>query len=49
MRPLFSDPGWRAHNPTILQNLSRSARLAEATVTPNGLPSAEDARVIFDN
>ncbi|KAL4983678.1 hypothetical protein BDW68DRAFT_194184 [Aspergillus falconensis] len=48
MRPLFTDPGWRAHNPTLLQNLSRSARLVEATITPNPLPSAADARMIFD-
>ncbi|KAL3484913.1 fungal-specific transcription factor domain-containing protein [Aspergillus germanicus] len=49
MRPLFTDPGWRAHNPTLLQNLSRSARLVEATITPNALPSAETARGVFDN
>ncbi|KAL4864295.1 hypothetical protein BDV12DRAFT_205820 [Aspergillus spectabilis] len=49
MRPLFTDPGWRAHNPTLLQNLSRSARLAEATITPNPLPSAETARTLFDH
>ncbi|KAL4876986.1 fungal-specific transcription factor domain-containing protein [Aspergillus karnatakaensis] len=49
MRPLFTDPGWRAHDPSLLQNLSRSARLSEATVTPNLLPSAETARILFDN
>ncbi|KAL5344040.1 hypothetical protein BJX70DRAFT_393459 [Aspergillus crustosus] len=49
MRPLFTDPGWRAHNPTLLQNLSRSARLAEATITSNPLPSAETARTLFDH
>ncbi|CEL11578.1 hypothetical protein ASPCAL14679 [Aspergillus calidoustus] len=49
MRPLFTDPGWRAHNPTLLQNLSRSARLVEATITANALPSAETARGVFDN
>ncbi|KAJ0414250.1 fungal-specific transcription factor domain-containing protein [Aspergillus carlsbadensis] len=49
MRPLFTDPGWRAHNPTLLQSLSRSARLVEATITPNALPSAEAAREVFDN
>ncbi|KAL4916130.1 fungal-specific transcription factor domain-containing protein [Aspergillus aurantiobrunneus] len=48
MRPLFADPGWRAHNPTLLQSLSHSARLVEATIPPNPLPSAEDARPIFD-
>ncbi|KAL4908668.1 hypothetical protein BDW74DRAFT_188575 [Aspergillus multicolor] len=48
IRPLFADPGWRAHNPTLLQNLSQSARLVEATITPNPLPSAADARAIFD-
>ncbi|KAL3440445.1 fungal-specific transcription factor domain-containing protein [Aspergillus insuetus] len=49
MRPLFTDPGWRAHNPTLLQNLSRSARLVEAAITPNAFPSAETARAVFDN
>ncbi|KAI9367644.1 fungal-specific transcription factor domain-containing protein [Aspergillus egyptiacus] len=48
MRPLFTDPGWRAHNPTLLQKLSQSARLVEATITPNPLPSAADARMILD-
>ncbi|KAL4747771.1 hypothetical protein BDW72DRAFT_209390 [Aspergillus terricola var. indicus] len=48
MRPLFTDPGWRAHNPTLLQSLSQSARLTEDTIAPNPLPSAADARMIFD-
>ncbi|KAL3464486.1 fungal-specific transcription factor domain-containing protein [Aspergillus heterothallicus] len=49
MRPLFTDPGWRAHNPTLLQNLSQSARLVESTIAPNALPSAETARGVFDS
>ncbi|KAL4963422.1 uncharacterized protein BDV14DRAFT_209941 [Aspergillus stella-maris] len=48
MRPLFTDPGWREHNPTLLQNLSNSARLVEPSISRNPLPSAEDARTIFD-
>ncbi|KAL4999924.1 hypothetical protein BDV10DRAFT_200377 [Aspergillus recurvatus] len=48
MRPLFTDPGWRARNPTLLQKLSQSARLVEVTITPNPLPPAADARMIFD-
>ncbi|KAL4934771.1 hypothetical protein BDV06DRAFT_229469 [Aspergillus oleicola] len=48
MRSLFTDPGWRAHNLTLLQNLSNSARLVEPSITRNPLPPAEDARAIFD-
>ncbi|KAL3480934.1 fungal-specific transcription factor domain-containing protein [Aspergillus californicus] len=48
MRPLFTDPGWRANNPTVLHELSQSTRLVEATIAPNPLPPADTARGVFD-
>lgn len=48
MRHLFADSGWREHDPTLLQNLSQGPGPAGAGVTPNPLPSAQEARDIFD-
>ena len=48
MRHLFTDSGWREHDPSLLQNLSKASGPAEAGVSPNQLPSAQDARGIFD-
>lgn len=49
MRHLVADSGWREHDPTLLQNLTRNPGPAEAGIKPHLLPPAEDGRKIFDN
>lgn len=49
MRHLVADSGWREHDPTLLQNLTRDPGLAEAGIKPHPLPPAKDGRKIFDN
>ncbi|KAJ5331443.1 hypothetical protein N7476_001226 [Penicillium atrosanguineum] len=48
MRYLFADSEWREHDPSLLQNLSKSSGPAEAGVYPALLPPANEARLIFD-
>jgi nitrate/nitrite-specific signal transduction histidine kinase len=49
MRHLVADSGWREHDPTLLQNLTKNPGHAEAGIKPHPLPSAEAGRRIFDN
>lgn len=48
MRHLFADSGWREHDPTLLRNLSRGSGPVGTGVKPNALPSAQEARDIFN-
>ncbi|KAJ5363954.1 uncharacterized protein N7496_009667 [Penicillium cataractarum] len=49
MRHLVADSGWREHDPTLLQNLTRHPGPAEAGIKPHPLPTATEGRRIFDN
>ncbi|KAJ6120676.1 hypothetical protein N7523_004956 [Penicillium sp. IBT 18751x] len=49
MRHLFANSEWREHDPSLLQNLSKGSGPAEAGIQPALLPSASEARLIFDN
>ncbi|KAJ5231771.1 uncharacterized protein N7469_006359 [Penicillium citrinum] len=48
MRHLFADSAWREHDPTLLRNLSRGSGPVGTGVKPNALPSAQEARDIFN-
>lgn len=48
MRHLVADSGWREHDPSLLQNLTKASGPAEAGIKPTPLPSAEQARDAFD-
>ncbi|KAF7716033.1 Fungal Zn(2)-Cys(6) binuclear cluster domain-containing protein [Penicillium ucsense] len=49
MRHLVADCGWREHDPTLLQNLTRTTGPAEAGIKPLHLPPAQEGRKIFEN
>ncbi|OOQ83478.1 Zn(II)2Cys6 transcription factor [Penicillium brasilianum] len=49
MRHLVADSGWREHDPTLLQNLTRNPGPGEAGIKPHSLPPVEQGRKIFDN
>ncbi|KAI9930278.1 hypothetical protein MW887_012091 [Aspergillus wentii] len=49
IRPLFADAGWKQQNPKLLQNLSKTSSIPEMAISPNPLPSLEEARAVFDS
>lgn len=49
MSPLFADPEWKKDNATLLQRLAKVAKPNEPSIKPNRIPSAEDARALFDH
>ncbi|CAI7629806.1 unnamed protein product [Penicillium bialowiezense] len=48
MRHLFTDSSWRHQDSSLLRNLSKTSGPAEAGIKPNALPSAAEARILFD-
>lgn len=48
MSVLFTDFRWKEQSVKLLQDLSRVSTALETAVQPNPLPSAEQARIIFD-
>lgn len=48
MSSLFTDLEWRDANANVIRGLAHAVRNEHLEMEPNELPSAEDARILFD-